>query len=1075
MSNQVSSRREKFHIPIVPLLSPDPNPVLPGAGYHAIYPYTRTHRFGPEPVDREMDAIILENDLLNVQVVPALGGRLWGSNNRLTNRPLFYTPPRVGMVNFGMRGAWYIGGIEFNFPEGHTSIANETIPALQRRHPDGAASAIVGDVDLIEHAGWSIGIRLQPGCSSVFFDILLYNRTSLPIVFSWWMNAAVPTSPQLEYTNATTEVRSHMRGASELVTWPVYQSQDFRWYKQNAGTISLFHLAGDDRWYGYYLHDQDQGVVRLGSAAEAPGLKFFSAGQSEEGYLWGKQMTAGERFSNTELQTGRPETQTDNAILPAHQSLRWTEVWRPVWGLGGLTCASEAVALHWLPEENGSVLRLLSDRLYQGCTLNVVGTGINQSFPCNLFPDHPVSFPLPVPATCKSLQVEVLNANGERLFSFNRPLDQERRSVMADVLQIRPGPEMSPQELIAGEKSAEELTLEAEKWERQRQPLDARRLAKKALAIDPGFTPAHLLLARGDLLSANYEQARRHCLDVLWRDPTNEAAQYFLALTDLWQGDPKQAEIEFEHLLGHCYLISAAAWLELAQLRIARKEWRQALHALKRCLERESNQVKAHALRANVYRHLGQLEAAKQALVSAVELAPLDPLVRVERWQLASPGRTATPWEWNLSSDDRDQYFELRPPSGLLQDAMKVACDYLACGLLEDAESVLEVTLASIPDPDPLALYLLGALKEQVGKQDAAKALWKTAARHRGRYVYSSRREEELALRAALKHQPEDGLAHALLGMLEVYRLNPQKAIPELEHAIQLRPKWEQPIRLLAICQRMLGNTEEAAHQLELAVAASPEDPQLYVELDELLATLPEGSGRRKKLWSKFPVSVIDDEDAHGRYASFLVDNGQYARAIKTLEGHAFYPVEGSSFYRDLFSLANLGLALKAADEGHANKALRYAQQASSYPEHLGLGAPNIRYDAATFVLEAALFHHQGKDKAARAKFNQAANEQHRETNEAEYFSGLAYRWLDQEGKAQEKFKQLLKKSDVDTVWPGSDREFGVLMGVLGRAGIDHKSLSSISLEGYPPSLHKRLELYGRLSELTFLQRIEES
>ena len=89
MPDPVFARRERFTLPIVPLFPPDPNPALPSLGERAIFPYTRAYRFGSEPVEREMEALVLKNDLLDLQVVPALGGRLWGTTNRQTNRPLF--------------------------------------------------------------------------------------------------------------------------------------------------------------------------------------------------------------------------------------------------------------------------------------------------------------------------------------------------------------------------------------------------------------------------------------------------------------------------------------------------------------------------------------------------------------------------------------------------------------------------------------------------------------------------------------------------------------------------------------------------------------------------------------------------------------------------------------------------------------------------------------------------------------------------------------------------------------------------------------------------------------------------
>ena len=363
MPEPVRLTRASFTAQIASPGPPDPNPPLPSQGYRAIYPYPRLNRFdaqvgahGAAPSgDVNMDAgrapeegaslaplqqgLRLENEAVRLLIAPEYGGRLWQGWNRANGLALFHTPERVGMLNFGLRGAWYTGGVEFNFPNSHSVTTASPVPALLRRLPGGGGTVIVGALDLVSRMTWSVGVRLEPGSANIHFDILLFNRADLPARYWWWINAAVPAGPGLEYTNATTEMLPHFIGRrealGEALSWPLHEGHDLRWYAQCVEPTSLFHLAGDERWFGFYQHDQQQGLVRVGCSADAPGLKFWNSGQSEEGYLWGAGMTGGERYANTELQSGRPETQTDYGVLPPHFALRWSEIWRPVWDLGG--------------------------------------------------------------------------------------------------------------------------------------------------------------------------------------------------------------------------------------------------------------------------------------------------------------------------------------------------------------------------------------------------------------------------------------------------------------------------------------------------------------------------------------------------------------------------------------------------------------------------------------------------------------------------------------------------------------------------------------------------------------------
>ena len=446
-----------------------------------------------------------------------------------------------------------------------------------------------------------------------------------------------------------------------------------------------------------------------------------------------------------------------------------------------------------------------------------------------------------------------------------------------------------------------------------------------------------------------------------------------------------------------------------------------------------------------------------------MELAPTDPLVRAEAWQLAPAPKPVTPWQWTPAQAAENEFVDLRSAADGLQDAMEAACDYLAGGFWEDAASTLEASLRSISSPDPVALYLLGYVKEHLGEIDTARALWNKASEHPGNHAYAFRKEEEQALRAALAHQPQDGLAHALLGMLDLYRLNPDRAVPELEQAVRLRPKWDQPLRLLSICLQMQGNKQQAAERLEQAVAVNPENPGLYVELDELLAALEGSKSRRQRLWAHVPAAVLEEDHARGRYAAFLIDGEEYGRAVELLLGHTFFPEEGSSVYRELFVLAELGLALRAAEAGQLDSALEHFQQAATYPDCLGLATPFIRYDAAALVAQAGVVLRRGEQATARSLLERAAAERHRETNEAEYFSGLAYRYLGRAERAQTKFEHLIRKSSLDSAWPDRDPDYGRFLAALGRAGLGSPNSLPESLSA---GLRTRFTIYARLHSL---------
>ena len=64
--------------------------------------------------------------------------------------------------------------------------------------------------------------------------------------------------------------------------------------------------------------------------------------------------------------------------------------------------------------------------------------------------------------------------------------------------------------------------------------------------------------------------------------------------------------------------------------------------------------------------------------------------------------------------------------------------------------------------------------------------------------------------------------------------------------------------------------------------------------------------------------------------------------------------------------------------------------------------------------LQAAIYERRGKQGDAKELFELTDHERHREMNVAEYFSGPAYLRINEEVKAEEKFKRLVKMCKND-------------------------------------------------------------
>ncbi len=235
---QVRVRQGTIGIPTYLLGPPDPNPPFPLVNSHNIYPYTALDDLTAAKKTLTYQAIYLENEYLKATILPGLDGRVYSLYDKVARREVFYRNNVIKYGLVGLRGAWISGGIEFNFPNGHTTDTVSPVDRCIRQNPDGSATVTVGDVDQVSNMYWQVALTLRPGVARLEQRVTLLNSTSLPELYWWWANASVPATPDMQFIYPMREANPHSH--TEIWTFPDWKGVDYSWYKNVRHATSLF-------------------------------------------------------------------------------------------------------------------------------------------------------------------------------------------------------------------------------------------------------------------------------------------------------------------------------------------------------------------------------------------------------------------------------------------------------------------------------------------------------------------------------------------------------------------------------------------------------------------------------------------------------------------------------------------------------------------------------------------------------------------------------------------------------------------------------------------------------------------
>ncbi len=909
-----------------PFSEPNPVPIL--IKDSRLYPYHSFEGYSATSEPQEWKVVKLENEWIEVFVLPEVGGKVWGAVVKETGHEFIYRNEVMKFRNIALRGPWTSGGIEFNFGViGHTPATATPVDYTMVENPDGSVSCWVGSMDLPSRTHWRVEIRLPADRAYFETNVLWYNPTPLEQPYYNWMTAAAFAQDDLEMSMPGD---AYLRHSGEAEAWPVddqgrylplYDNNRFEGHKS-------YHVVGElNDFFGGYYHDEDYGFGHWARYEDMPGQKLWLWALSREGGVWEELLTDTDG-QYVEFQAGRLFVQYSpgshvNPITQAGfdpmSTSRWTETWFPLEGTGGLTDASRNGALHTANEGGRLRVGVTSFREIRDTLKVWSGETLVSSTPVALQTLQTFSTLLDVTAAEPyrvQLQGLDLDYSSDPVARrLNRPFDTDP-GAFPDLPDV------------------DRMVFQARELMKGRDYARARDLFELALQAEPWNRDA--LLGSAELLyrSASYGVALHRVNQALQLDAYDAKANFLAGTIYRAFGRPADARDAFgwaARAVGY----RAASYVALAEIMIAGGDYEEATRYARLAINFDRYSVPAWQALAVIGRKTQDSALAGEAGDELLALDPLHHFVRTEAYlQAAQEGGRGAAVNRNPGTDQTTGLVEKEgaelaqslggefPDQTLLELAVK----YMGFGLKEDALKLL--TLLSGNEPRPLLhrawiAWLRDDPALLAGAGDPA-------------FEFPYRRETLPVLAWADSHSRE--WIWAYLHALNLWAVDREDEAADALNALGRAPDYGPAYAARAHILREVRGTDPGP-DLRHAVALAPEERILHVQLVRHYQEQGEWEGALaaiERARDRFPR----DFNLDLLRAKSLVNLERGQEAVEVMEAIHVLPSENARESHRLYEQAHVTVALDAMERGAPATAREHLLAALEWPESLGQGRP---------------------------------------------------------------------------------------------------------------------------------------
>ena len=1006
-SSPVRCWEQQIVLPTYPVQPPDPNPMfLEKRVYQGssgkVYPNPFTDRVALEKVDAKYRAIYLENEFIQLVILPEIGGRIH-SGLDLTNRyDFFYRQNVIKPALVGLLGPWISGGVEFNWPQHHRPSTFMPTHAAIEKAADGSCTVWLSEHDPMERMKGMAGICLRPGCALVEAKVRVYNRTPLAQTFLWWANVAVRVHEgyQAFFPPDVTFVADHAKRA--VCSYPVarnsYYGVDYRpgtdisWYKNIPVPTSYMVTKSRYDFSGGYDHTRQAGIVHTSNHRIAPGKKMWTWGNAAFGHAWDRNLTD-EDGPYMELMAGAyTDNQPDFSWLHPYETKSFSQFWYPIQQIGPAKNANTEAAVNLEFDAKGIHLGVcVTSRRQVRVVLTCRGQVIAEE-KRELEPGRPLVRSLDVgDDSQQEYRLAVEDADGNELIAYRPELRNEEEL---------PLPATEPP-VPAEVGSVEELYLTGLHLHQYRHATRSPEAYwSEGLRRDPEDSRINNALGLARMRDGQFSAAERHFAAAVRRltvrnpNPYDGEPYYNLGRVLYLQGRNDEAYDAFHKAVWN-YAWQSAGYYALACISTGRGNLQLALEQVERSLGTNAEHLQAHALRAAVLRRMGRRDDALARLDEALAVDSLDFRLRAERALLGPEGLELHGFVAALEGD--------------AQTLLDVVFDLAWSGLKDDALLLLDAVNGAIPLEHPMLWYTMGWLAAALGQEQRAAEAGARAEGLSSLYCFPARIEETIVLADTLRRQPASAKALAYLGNLYYDKRRYPEAIDCWQRSVELDGSYSIPWRNLGIAEFNIRKDAASADRMYgRAFAANPADARLLYEWDQLkkragLATAQE----RLTILDAHRDLVAQRDDLSVEHITLLNQTGKCSQALEEIANRRFSPWEGGEgLVSSQYVHGHRALGAAALNSGQAHDALQHFEAARNYPANLGEGKHLLTLERDLDYLSGCAAQRLGDARRA-AQYWQKAAAPLPATGPQSYFQALAAMALGEDEPGQKILREL--------------------------------------------------------------------